>query len=203
MIKSKFQQEMVRYLVVGSINTLSGYFLIFLFRLIFLLDPYLSNALSFLTCHFMAFKMHKSYTFKMSTSGGTLWKFSLVIMFSWLVNILMLNLLLSLGLDEYLAQGLAMTCYVITSFFLHRLFTFSWVLSFQFVSHRWKAVVIKDAANHWKLPCHSRTVSAICWETYKCTSLALASNFQNKSTAITGQHRILLQSSAELRRVNI
>ena len=73
----------------------------------------------------MAFKMHKSYTFKMSTSRGNLWKFSLVIMFSWLVNILMLNLLLSLGLDEYLAQGLAMTCYVITSFFLHRLFTFS------------------------------------------------------------------------------
>ena len=125
MIKIRFPQELVRYFFVGLINTLSGYFLIFLFRLIFLLDPYLSNALSFLCCHLMAFKMHKNYTFRASTSRGALWKFSLVIILSWLVNILTLRLLLSLGLNEFPAQGFAMICYIITSFFLHRLFTFA------------------------------------------------------------------------------
>lgn len=125
MIKTRFQRELARYFVVGSINTLSGFILIFVFRSILYFGPYLSNALSFLCCHFMAFKMHKSYTFRATSSVGAIWKFSLVILLSWLVNILALSQLISLGLDEYISQGLAMMSYIITSFFLHRLFTFA------------------------------------------------------------------------------
>ena len=116
MIKTKFQHELVRYFFVGSINTVSGFILIFVFRSIFHLDPYSSNALSFLCCHFTAFKLHKSYTFRARSSAGNIWKFSLVILLSWLINILALSILISVGIIEYVSQGLAMVIYVVASF---------------------------------------------------------------------------------------
>lgn len=126
MIKTRFRHELVRYFIVGSINTLSGFILIFFFRLILHFDPYLSNALSFLCCHFTAFKMHKIYTFRASSSSaGAICRFTLVIILAWLANITVLSLLISFGSDEYISQGLAMISYVLISFFLHRLFTFA------------------------------------------------------------------------------
>ena len=126
MIKTRFRHELVRYFIVGSINTLSGFILIFFFRLILHFDPYLSNALSFLCCHFTAFKMHKIYTFKASSSSAlAICRFTLVIILAWLANITVLSLLISYGSDEYISQGLAMISYILISFFLHRLFTFA------------------------------------------------------------------------------
>ena len=126
MIKTRFRHELVRYFIVGSINTLSGFILIFFFRLILHFDPYLSNALSFLCCHFTAFKMHKIYTFRASSSSAhAIFRFTLVIILAWLANITVLSLLISFGSDEYISQGLAMISYVLISFFLHRLFTFA------------------------------------------------------------------------------
>ena len=126
MIETRFRHELVRYFIVGSINTLSGFILIFFFRLILHFDPYLSNALSFLCCHFTAFKMHKIYTFRASSSSAdTICRFTLVIILAWLANITVLSLLISFGSDEYISQGLAMISYVLISFFLHRLFTFA------------------------------------------------------------------------------
>ena len=126
MIKTRFRHELVRYFIVGSINTLSGFILIFFFRLILHFDPYLSNALSFLCCHFTAFKMHKIYTFRASSSSAyAICRFTLVIILAWLANITVLSLLISFGSDEYISQGLAMISYVLISFFLHRLFTFA------------------------------------------------------------------------------
>lgn len=126
MIKTRFRHELVRYFIVGSINTLSGFILIFFFRLILHFDPYLSNALSFLCCHFTAFKMHKIYTFRASSSSEhAICRFTLVIILAWLANITVLSLLISFGSDEYISQGLAMISYVLISFFLHRLFTFA------------------------------------------------------------------------------
>ena len=126
MIKTRFRHELVRYFIVGSINTLSGFILIFFFRLILHFDPYLSNALSFLCCHFTAFKMHKIYTFRASASSAhAICRFTLVIILAWLANITVLSLLISFGSDEYISQGLAMISYVLISFFLHRLFTFA------------------------------------------------------------------------------
>ena len=126
MIKTRFRHELVRYFIVGSINTLSGFILIFFFRLILHFDPYLSNALSFLCCHFTAFKMHKIYTFRASSSSANaIFRFTLVIILAWLANITVLSLLISFGSDEYISQGLAMISYVLISFFLHRLFTFA------------------------------------------------------------------------------
>ena len=126
MIKTRFRHELVRYFIVGSINTLSGFILIFFFRLILHFDPYLSNALSFLCCHFAAFKMHKIYTFRASSSSAyAICRFTLVIILAWLANITVLSLLISFGSDEYISQGLAMISYVLISFFLHRLFTFA------------------------------------------------------------------------------
>ena len=126
MIKTRFRHELVRYFIVGSINTLAGFILIFFFRLILHFDPYLSNALSFLCCHFTAFKMHKIYTFRAnSSSAHAICRFTLVIILSWLANITVLSLLISFGSNEYISQGLAMISYVLISFFLHRLFTFA------------------------------------------------------------------------------
>ena len=126
MIKTRFRHELVRYFIVGSINTLSGFILIFFFRLILHFDPYLSNALSFLCCHFTAFKMHKIYTFRASSSSAyAICRFTLVIILAWLANITILSLLISFGSDEYISQGLAMISYVLVSFFLHRFFTFA------------------------------------------------------------------------------
>ena len=126
MIKTRFRHELVRYFIVGSINTLSGFILIFFFRLALHFDPYLSNALSFLCCHFTAFKMHKIYTFRASSSAAhAIYRFTLVIILAWLANITVLSLLISFGSDEYISQGLAMISYVLISFFLHRLFTFA------------------------------------------------------------------------------
>lgn len=125
MKENRFWHEFLRYLVVGSFNTLLGFALILTFQSIFYLNPYTSNALSFLCCHLISFKIHKNYTFKTRSSPDALWKFSSVILLSWLVNILALSLLLSLGADGYISQGFAMICYVITSFTLHRLFTFA------------------------------------------------------------------------------
>lgn len=162
MIKTKFQHELVRYFFVGSINTVSGFILIFVFRSIFHLDPYSSNALSFLCCHFTAFKLHKRYTFRVSSSAGNIWKFSLVILLSWLINILALSILISVGIIEYVSQGLAMVIYVVASFFLHRLFTFAWVVRFK---HRqnWKTRRVFQAQrrNANEVHCRKRRICLI------------------------------------------
>ena len=132
---------LLRYIIVGSINTLTGFIFIFAFRSILHFDPYLSNGLSFLCCHFTAFKMHKNYTFGASLSTGSIRRFTLVILLSWLINILTLRLLITAGITEYASQGLAMISYVVVSFFLHRLFTFAWVQDFKRLrnlrSHPW------------------------------------------------------------------
>ena len=126
MVKTRFQYELARYFIVGSINTLSGFILIFFFSSILHFDPYSSNALSFLCCHFTAFKMHKIYTFRASgSSARSIFRFTLVTMLSWMTNIITLSLLISFGVDEYISQGLAMISYVVISFLLHRLFTFA------------------------------------------------------------------------------
>ena len=126
MVKTRFQYELARYFIVGSINTLSGFILLFFLRSILHFDPFSSNALSFLCCHFTAFKMHKIHTFRGSgSSAGSIFRFTIVTMLSWMTNIITLSLLISFGVDEYISQGLAMISYVVISFLLHRLFTFA------------------------------------------------------------------------------
>ena len=125
MIRNKSRQEFIRYLAVGFINTLFGFGLIITFQSIFNFNPYLSNALSFWSCHLLSFQLHKKYTFRVNADPSSRWKFSTVILISWLVNILTLRLCLALGFDEYIAQAFGISIYVITSFTLHKLFTFS------------------------------------------------------------------------------
>lgn len=111
------------YNIVGIVNTLVGFSIIFL--LMFLgLDATPSNVTGYAIGAVLSYQLNKKYTFKSSKSSKTqALKFFTVLLISYLLNFVTLQWLLGF-LNPYIAQFISATVYTLSSFILAKFMVF-------------------------------------------------------------------------------
>jgi|MDSW01.1.fsa_nt_gb putative flippase GtrA len=116
---------MVKYGLVGVINTCIGLGLIFAAMYFLQLNPYLANIFGYSCALIASFFMNKNWTFQSNGNAGRKFVlFLLIVGVSYLVQIAVLYILLESGINMYLAQIFAMVVYVVLGFVGHKLITF-------------------------------------------------------------------------------
>lgn len=104
-----------RFLTVGVFNTLIGYGLIFVFQLI-LRQPYLANALGFALASIVAYFNHSRYTFRKRVGVKRAYLYLMITLICFMLNLVTLKIAIGL-FPIWLAQSLAISIYVLTSYF--------------------------------------------------------------------------------------
>lgn len=115
----------LKYIIVGSLNTFVGLIAIYLFQIIFSLSPYQSNFFGYLICHALSFVAQGSFTFNSRLTLYSLLRYSSITSSLWLFNVGILHFLLTFGVNSYVSQFISVAAYAVLGFFLHKHFTFS------------------------------------------------------------------------------
>jgi len=109
----------LRYISVGSLNTLIGLSIIFISMHYFGLSPFLSNFFGYLFGLIFSFFIHILFTFKSNINLSNFIIYLLIIFVSYLSNLFSLHLFINLiDFDKYVSQILSMSIYVLFSFIL-------------------------------------------------------------------------------------
>jgi len=116
-------KEFLKYNLVGVINTLVGFGIIFI--LMFLgLSPILSNAIGYLIGSSISFILNSKYTFKQQNlSREVTIYFFLTLLLSYFLNYITLNYALNY-FNPYIAQIISGGVYTISSFLIMKFFVF-------------------------------------------------------------------------------
>jgi len=121
------KQTLVQFLtfnLVGIVNTLFGFSLIFL--LMFLgLTATTSNAIGYFFGAILSYILNKKYTFKSNTNNKSeAIKFFTVLFISYIINFITLQWLLTF-MNPYYAQVISAVVYTLSSFILAKFFVFN------------------------------------------------------------------------------
>ncbi len=118
-MKSRF----IRFLAVGGLNTAFGYAIFALLSWLGLPYPI---AIALATIIGVAFNYQSIRRLVFSDADSSrIWKFGLVYLFLYGVNVLLTGQMLRLGLSVYLANALLLVPIALMSFILQRKFVFS------------------------------------------------------------------------------
>ena len=119
---------LVKYLLVGVLNTIVG------FGLIFLLmwqgfSPELSNIIGYAVGICFSFVMNKIFTFGSKQASKTanlkeFVKFVSSMLIAWVLNFITLKICLKMGVNAYLAQIISGGIYTITGYLLSKIWVF-------------------------------------------------------------------------------
>ena len=119
---------LIKYLLVGVLNTIVG------FGLIFLLmwrgfSPELSNIIGYAVGICFSFVMNKIFTFKSKQASKTanlkeFLKFVSSMLIAWILNFITLKICLKMGVNAYLAQIISGAIYTITGYLLSKIWVF-------------------------------------------------------------------------------
>lgn len=115
----------VRFLVVGGLNTLVGHGTVFFCMLVISMNPIISNVTGYAIGIGFAFLMHKHVTFR--TKGNAVAEFLRFLpafAVSFAINLGVLMALLTTGVSDIASQVAAAAAYVASSFLLNRLLVF-------------------------------------------------------------------------------
>lgn len=104
-----------RFLTVGLFNTVIGYILIFVFQAI-LRQPYWANAIGFGLASIVAYFNHSRYTFRKRVGLQRAYLYMVITVFCYVLNLATLKVGLEF-LPIWLAQSVAVSVYVLTSYF--------------------------------------------------------------------------------------
>jgi putative flippase GtrA len=115
-------KEFLRYNLVGVVNTIFGFSIIFSLMLLGI-TPTLSNLIGYIFGAMLSYYLNSKYTFNTSKSKSKAIRFFGVLMVSYLLNLLTLQWLLTF-IDPYIAQLLSMIVYTLNSFLLMKLVVF-------------------------------------------------------------------------------
>ena len=123
-------KEFLKYNIVGVINTLIGFGLIFI--LMFLgVNPILSNAVGYLIGSIISFILNSRYTFKEKNPNRELTiAFFLTLLLSYFLNYITLNYTLGY-FNPYIAQIISGVVYTVSSFLIMKFFVFSNIKRFR------------------------------------------------------------------------
>ncbi len=123
MLKTGAWGEFIRYNLVGIVNTVLGFSIIF--SLMFMgISPILSNLMGYAIGSVVSFFLNSRYTFKLiQTTKVQMLKFFTILLLSYLLNLLMLQWLLEL-INPYLSQFFSAVVYTVSSFLLAKFIIF-------------------------------------------------------------------------------
>jgi putative flippase GtrA len=116
--------EFFKYNLVGIANTLVGFSIVFSL-MFFGLSAEQSNMIGYAIGAVLSLYLNSRYTFKSKLSKILTLKFFGVLLFSYLLNFLVLKWFLSTEVDPYLAQFFSAIVYTISSFILMKVFVFN------------------------------------------------------------------------------
>lgn len=119
----KVYLEFIGYNIVGIVNTLFGFSIIF--SLMFAgLSATLSNAIGYFFGAILSYTLNKKYTFKSKEPSKTeALKFFMVLAISYGLNFVTLQILLN-HINPYYAQFISAVVYTLSSFLLAKFFVF-------------------------------------------------------------------------------
>ncbi|PAF51689.1 hypothetical protein BKH43_00145 [Helicobacter sp. 13S00401-1] len=120
LLKTKGLGYLIRYLVVGVINTIVGFGLIFLLTYL-KVNPYIANIVGYVVGIVVSYLLNSFFTFK---KKANFFMFVISMGVAWLANIIMLKVALELSVNVYIAQILAGIVYVIVGFGLSKIVVF-------------------------------------------------------------------------------
>lgn len=119
-------KQLGRFLVVGVCNTALGYGIIFGLMYGINLTPETSNAAGYSICLIISYILNRKFTFKSKqTWRGELVKFLTVFIIAYAVNfVVLVALTRGINLHSGISQIIAGAAYVMSSYFLNKLFVF-------------------------------------------------------------------------------
>lgn len=122
------QYSFIKYLMVGMINTLVGFGIIFILMYSGLL-PEIANFIGYLCGFILSFILNKYFTFKSKNYVKSEFiRFALSMGIAYLINLLILVISYrSLGINEYISQIIAGIFYTLVGYLLSKFYTFKLV----------------------------------------------------------------------------
>lgn len=119
--------EFFRYFAAGLLNSLVGYGVFLMMLNILHLDPWYSNAASYVIGLIVAYLLNLFFVFRGSShSKSSLRRFLFGFAIAYGVNIVILNIMLNtIQFQPELAQLFAMASYTITFYFINKYFVWS------------------------------------------------------------------------------
>lgn len=118
--------SVVRYALVGGLNTLIGLLVIYAGLWLFGLGDVAANALGYCIGFLVSFSLNKRWTFRHDGARlPALLRFAAVIASAWLTNLGIVLLLIGAGLDNYLAQAAGVLPYAIVGYLGSRFLAFA------------------------------------------------------------------------------
>lgn len=118
--------QFIRYLLVGTINTVFGYVIIFLAMYILGWSPVSSNTLGYSIALLISFVLNRTFTFKSTgRQSSELLKFIAVFIFAFGANLVVLYVSIKfLLIHEAASQIIAGIFYVIISYLMNKYLVF-------------------------------------------------------------------------------
>lgn len=121
-------KQFIVYTVVGSLNTVAGLAVVYLFSEILQTHYITANAAGYAIGLTIAFIMHRKLTFPGADKAAPAWKqiapFLSVFVVSYVIQLCVLITLHKSGLVGFFSQVIALGVYVIVSFVGHKYLTF-------------------------------------------------------------------------------
>jgi putative flippase GtrA len=146
MIRKAWSNEKFRYLLIGAYNTAVGYGVFALLWMLWgqSLHYIVILALSHIIAVTNAFFGYRIFVFrKRGTVWGDFFRFNLVYLGAFVLNIMALPILIDgLNFHPLLAQGLVVIVTVVISYILHRRFSFRVAENPMFKNHNWKVLLL-------------------------------------------------------------
>lgn len=120
-----FRFSFVKYLLVGVINTIFGFSIIFLLMFLGVM-PEVANFLGYFCGFILSYFLNKRFTFESKNSHKRdFWRFFIAMVGAYLVNFIALIVAHRIfGIDKYAAQVIAGICYTISGYIFSRFFAF-------------------------------------------------------------------------------
>ena len=117
--------QMMKYGLVGMINTGFGLGLIFSLMYFVQLNSYLSNFIGYACAVSISYILNRSWTFQSKASHvKAVALFICVVLVSYAVQFASLHILIINGINEYIAQIIAMGIYAASGFLGHKFISF-------------------------------------------------------------------------------
>ena len=119
--------QILRFLIVGGLNTLLGLSVIFLLKAYFGLDDFVSNLIGYCIGLINSFFLNKKWTFNHeSNKSSTVLRFIFAFLISYLANIYtVLAVRDYIGINSYLAQGSGIIPYTVIFYLTCRYYVFA------------------------------------------------------------------------------
>lgn len=117
--------SLFKYLLVGSINTIFGYCIIFVLMFLGVI-PETANLIGYVCGIILSYFLNKNFTFQSKNSHKKdFWRFAIAMALAYLINLAVLVIAHRiLGIDKYISQIISGIFYTASGYVFNRFFTF-------------------------------------------------------------------------------